>query len=443
MPVSRARAAAFDILLQVEKENAYASELLHSPQHTRLSTVDHGLATDLVMGVLRWRSLLDDDIAKHASLPVSRLDREVLTALRIGAYQLRFFDRVPARAAVNESVELTKHSRKRSAASLVNALLRKLSTEGNRPPDIRAATTQELARVSAHPAWLVDRWAENFGLEATRAICGYDQTVPATCIRLAGNGLEEDLEKQGISTEPGTLIASARRLKGGDVTKTEAFRDGRVSIQDEASQLVALIVGTGERILDCCAAPGGKTRILAERNPGAAITAVELHPHRARLLQRLVPAANVEVVTADIRKFKAAHLYDRVLVDAPCSGTGTLARNPEIKWTLRPEDLADLQKRQIEILRASLTHLAPGGRLIYSTCSLEPEENEVVVSAALSHDQSCHLLDCRTALDSLRNSGELVVQDVNTLVQGEYLRTIPGIRACDGFFAAVLERIPQ
>src|SRR5438309_1389836 len=214
---------------------------------------------------------------------------------------------------------------------------------------------------------------------------------------------------------------------------------GRLAMQDEASQLVALLVGKGSNILDCCAAPGGKTRLLAERNPEARITAVELHPLRARLLRKLVPAKNVEVIQADVRELKEGE-YDRVLVDVPCSGTGTLARNPEIKWRLNPEDLVDLHGRQLQILRSALRRLKPGGRLVYSTCSLEQEENAEVVEEALADDPSIQLIECRSELERLRADGDLAWTDIDSLTAGPCLRTIPGTHPCDGFFAAIVER---
>ncbi len=203
-------------------------------------------------------------------------------------------------------------------------------------------------------------------------------------VRLADAGTEAELRLDGIDLAPGQLLASARRVRAGNVSGTRAFAEGRVAIQDEASQLVALLVGTGSRILDCCAAPGGKTRVLAERNPEASIVALELHAHRARLLRKLVPASNVEVINSDVLDFKTSTGFDRVLADVPCSGTGTLAHNPEIKWRLKRGDLADLHGRQLAILRAAMQQVAPGGRLVYSTCSLEPEENEEVVEEVLS-----------------------------------------------------------
>ena len=167
----------------------------------------------------------------------------------------------------------------------------------------------------------------------------------------------------------------------------------------------------------------------------------ELHPHRARLLRKLVPQSNVHVVTADARVLPTETQFDRILVDVPCSGTGTLARNPEIKWKLLRDDLADLQNRQIDILRSAMQRLAAGGHLVYSTCSLEPEENQVVVEAALANQSGFRLLDIRTRLEELQTSGELVWPDIDSMITGPYLRTIPGIHPCDGFFAAMIERV--
>ena len=215
---------------------------------------------------------------------------------------------------------------------------------------------------------------------------------------------------------------------------------GRVAIQDEASQLVSLLVGQGSNILDCCAAPGGKTRILAERNPNSRIVAMDLHPHRARMLRKLVAAPNLQVIAADVRKLPTTALFDRVLVDVPCSGTGTLARNPEIKWRLKLEDLADLQARQVDILQSAMHCVSPGGKLVYSTCSLEKEENAAVVEKAMSVDDSFRVLDCRIELERLRSHGELRWEDIDSLTSGPYLRTIPGVHPCDGFFAAILQK---
>src|SRR5579863_6862 len=255
MPVSPARAAAFEILIRIENTDAYASELLHASRFAKLSPADHGLLTELVMGVLRWRGVLDGKIAERSSQVIAKLDVEVLTALRLGAYQILFLDRVPRHAAVNESVELVKSAHKRSAAGLVNAVLRKIE----RTPD-------DLDNVAAHPEWLVQRWERIYGAEAARRICEYDQVAPKFAVRMeklypspraakdgapssflpatqeelvelrstgrAGVPVPTRVRDEGIQLEPGKLLSSAFRVKSGDITSTNAFRERRVFIQD-------------------------------------------------------------------------------------------------------------------------------------------------------------------------------------------------------------------
>lgn len=447
MPVSSARATAFDILMRVETTDAYASELLHSSRAAKLSPGDHGLATEIVMGVLRWRSVLDEHVSAHLDKPLAKLDAEVITALRVGAYQLLFLDRIPAHAATHESVELVKKAKKRSAAGMVNAVLRKICSHSLDPSSLdsggrSASEPSSVARddnsIKAHPTWLVHAWERIYGTEAVHAICGYDQTTPRTVIRAAA-ALAQELATEGVRLEPGNLLKSAHQVTHGDITMTRAFRERRLSIQDEGSQLVALLLGRGNRILDCCAAPGGKTRIVAEENPNSTVIATELHPHRAALMRRLVPLPNVHVIAADIRTMPFAAQFDRILVDAPCTGTGTLARNPEIKWRVTSCDITRMQAYQIEILSAAMKQLAPGGRLLYSTCSLEPEENEAVIEHALRDNHSLRRVEMRHRLAELHNQGALVC-DPDFLVRGTYVRTIPGVDPCDGFFAVLLER---
>lgn len=442
--VSPSRRAAFDILLQVEREQAYAVELLHSSRLDNISPEDRGLAFEITMGVLRWRSVLDDAIRQFSFTPFHKLDLEVLTALRIGAYQLMFLERIPARAAVNESVELVKRSRKSSAAGMANVVLRKIT---QLPPHRRGATenAEQIARALAHPTWLVERWVLEYGIDAAQRICEWDQSVPATHIRLRGNAsqiesTERELHEAGVELAPGALMRNARVVRSGDLTHTDACTHGRLAIQDEGSQLIAALVGEGQNILDCCAAPGGKASAMADRNPSARIVAAEIHEHRARLMKKLVTAPNVEIIHADATALPFDHTFDRVLADVPCSGTGTIARNPEIKWRLESEDLADLHTRQVAILTAALDHLKPGGQLVYSSCSLEPEENANVVEEVLASRTDVELLPVRDRLTELAAGGELVWPAIDSLTRGPYLRTLPGMHPCDGFFAAILVR---
>jgi 16S rRNA (cytosine967-C5)-methyltransferase len=458
MAVSPARSAAFEILLRVERESSYASELLHSPAYGHLSARDHALATELVLGVLRWRSRLDGELAGASSQRLDKLDLEIVIALRLGLYQLRCLDRIPRRAALYESVELVKRARKRSAAPFVNAVLRKLAAQHGRYEfscsGDASPSPASIARELAHPLWLVERWAKEYDLRAAQKVCEYDQSAPQTVIRLRSESVVGKLEQEGITLRPAHLLSSACVVASGDVTKTRVFRDGQVVIQDQGSQLVAGLVGSADgdgtlrtalRILDCCAAPGGKTLAIADNNPEAAITAVEFHPHRARLMRNLLrkagPQSEIQVMVADATHLPLSAGFDSVLADVPCSGTGTLARNPEIKWRLHPEDLGDLHARQVAILQSALGQARTGGRVVYSTCSLEREENEGVVEEALALNNSFRVVDCRTALDRLKESGVLIWADMTSLARGPYLRTIPGTHPCDGFFAAILEKL--
>jgi 16S rRNA (cytosine967-C5)-methyltransferase len=438
--ISPARVAAFSILLRVQRESSYAVELLHSGLLDELSPVDRNLTTEIVMGVLRWRSVLDETIARLSFTPFRKLDFEVLTALRMGVYQKQFLSKVPAHAAVNETVELVKHAKKVSAAGLVNAVMRKVKSAAYDPHASKLSGVDYLSSALAHPRWLAERWASSFGDEIAQKICEYNQRIPATVLRLSNAEDESLLAAQGIQLASGALMATARVVTSGDVSTTQMFREGQIAIQDEGSQLVAALVGNGRRILDCCAAPGGKTAAMATRLPEAEIVATELHPHRTTLLRRLAPQQNVKVVTADALALPYGADFDRVLADVPCSGTGTLARNPEIKWKLKPEDILDLQSRQIAILTAAMRYVSTGGRLVYSTCSLEPEENEQAIATCISAHSEFKIIPIRTELQRLRESGELVWKNIDELISGDFLRTIPGVHPCDGFFAAVIER---
>jgi 16S rRNA (cytosine967-C5)-methyltransferase len=441
MAVSPARNFAFDILVRVERDGSYASELLNAPRMDTLSREDRALTYELVMSTLRWQSELDARIAQYSSQQVARLDGEVRVALRLGACQLNHLERIPAHAAVHESVELVKKSGKRSAVPFANAVLRKLAANAKAAlPGAAAEGAGGLALEFAHPEWMVARWIDMYGYSAARSICEANQHAPQSALRMCAPDAEEELLQAGIRIAPGALLTNARRLLSGDLAHSLAFRDHHVAVQDEASQLVAALVGKGERILDCCAAPGGKTAAMALRNPGAKITAVELHEHRAKALKERLAATSVQVITGNVAAMEFAEKFDRVLADVPCSGTGTLASNPEIKGRLKVEDLHGLQDLQVSILRAGCKALAPGGQLVYSTCSLESEEGEGVVEQVLCGDQRLAVVPCESVLEELKSTGELAWAEPATLVRGNFLRTLPGIHPCEGFFAAVLRR---
>ena len=442
--VSPARKAAFAVLMAVERGQSHSDDLLRGKAVNVLSAPDRNLATALVLGVLRWQIRLDHQLQVLLKRPNAKLDPEIRIALRLGAFQILHMDRIPARAAIDESVELAKQTGHRFASGMVNAVLRKLSTTRF---DFSEENAAELALAQAHPAWMVERWAGFYGLEAARAICRYGQTQPMLAVRIESPAVEAELAEAGIHLEAGALLTAARTVVSSDVTATPAFLEGRVRLQDEGSQLVAEIAGQGSSILDCCAAPGGKTLILAERNPRSRIVACESSaPRLEHLRKRLAAhAERVECRLADATALTEESAFDLALADAPCSGTGTLGRNPEIRHRLHLEELPRQAERQRAILHAALRAVRPGGRVVYSTCSLEPEENEQVVAAVLKETPNARFISFESRIEALLREGILTPSGAESLhrclTPEGTLRLLPGAFHTDGFFIAEIERI--
>lgn len=439
--VAAARRVAYQILLQMERPEAHSDELLRSPEVDALSPRDRNLTTMLVLGTLRWQLALDAQIRMWLARPQAKLGAEVAAALRMGAFQLLHLERVPAHAVIHDSVELIKHSGERGAAGMVNAVLRKISgnAQVSGSTAVRASDSEAAAR-QAHPVWLVRRWVRRYGMETAEAICQWDQEpAPLT--------LRGPARLEGVETGPGAFLAGARRVLRGDIGGSGELRAGRIRIQDEASQLVAEIAAAAapqaERALDTCAAPGAKTAILRERLPNAEITALDVSRRRVQAARALPGPAPIRWEVADAAQLQLQPEYDLILADVPCSGTGTLARNPEIRLRLEETDLTRQHARQVAILRAALAGLKTGGRLVYSTCSLEPEENEEVIDEVLRAMPGFHLLQVETVLDALASRGVVTAEGrerLRSATDAAFLRTLPGVHRCDGFFAAVVER---
>jgi 16S rRNA (cytosine967-C5)-methyltransferase len=451
--ITPARKIAYEVLRRVEAEGAYASDLLHAELGARVKAEDAGLATELVMGTLRWRRLLDFLLERQLKKPAAKLDLPVALALRIGLYQLRFLERIPPRAAVNESVELVKSARKTSAATLVNAVLRRASNEARVPatkfvsPD--AALAERLGILHSHPTWMVERWLARFGEPETIALLEANNRAPRLSCALHDVNQRDEifaaLQRIGLRIEPGNILQSAFAVSGGSPTRTESFRTGAISIQDEASQTIPILldVQTNDRVLDLCAAPGGKTPPLV-RAAGLSgiVVAADRHAHRLRAMREqfkrlgLTQARLVELDAASPLPFGA--FFDRVLVDAPCSGTGTLARHPEIRWRLQPEQLKEFHALQTALLKSALERLAPGGRLVYSTCSMEPEENEQVVDEALRATSGFQRNLTSESAHDLKNKLVPGREQESLFDRNGYFRTTPGLLETDGFFAAII-----
>jgi 16S rRNA (cytosine967-C5)-methyltransferase len=430
-------------------------DLLQTQEVSALKEADRGLATELVMGVLRWRGELDFQIGEISGKPVERLDPEVATILRLGVYQIQFLERVPKAAAVNEAVEMTKAAHKGSAAGFVNAVLRRCPAGGSAPrprqfEDLDKATLTRVRR--ATPAWLLERWANNFaragmaGNDVAMRLAWASTQVPPTALRVVGlgqdvSGLREELAAEGIKTRPGKFSGRALVVESGNVQASQAVRQGRVVIQDEASQLVADLLApkAGCRVLDLCAAPGIKAGQVAQALRSGTLLTCDLSASRLRTLTSLLPQwlpkeVHWLAIRLDARRalpFRGA--FERVLLDAPCSGTGTLARNPEIKWRLRPADLTRLAEAQVKMLKSALGALAFAGRLVYATCSLEPEENERIVERVLEESPEYRVV----SQAELKSEYPML----NPLLDPQgCLRTRPDLHPMDGFFAAAIVR---
>ena len=460
---SAARKIAFDVLLRVETAGGYSDELLHEQLKQNISPVDAALATELTLGTLRRQRTLDWLIARllpsskekssRSPSPIERLDAEVLVSLRLGLYQLRFLERVPARAAVSESVELVKRARKTSAAGLVNAVLRRAAEEAARgvaidslvPGDLEIA--DRLGILHSHPTWLVERWLGAFGTEQTVALLEANNRAPRISAAILDparrNEIIQSLDRATLEVRPGRLLRDAISISGGSPSHTETFERGEIVLLDEASQAVASLLGVqrGDSVLDLCAAPGGKTALLATAaGLDGTVVACDLHARRLRTLGALmkrIGATNVRGVVLDgTEPLPFAQKFRRILVDAPCSGTGTLARHPEIRWRLKPGDFTELHAKQVRLLRNALPFLAPGGRLVYSTCSMEAEENEQVVRDALGGFRGFRICRAGEAMTPLLADG--VSADAITGADGT-LRTSPATTQTDGFYAALIE----
>ena len=407
--ITPARLAAFEILKLVGENKGHSDELLHSARVDGLSPEDRNLTTALVMGVLRWQIALDARVRGLLQRPEQRMAEAVAIALRMGAFQLLHLERIPAHAALSESVELCRAAGEPHATGMVNAVLRKLAA-AQRPGVRIHESVAAFAERLGHPRWMVERWVAAYGRDVALKICEADQQEP---------------------------------VEGGMF----AERGGDWPVMDDGSRLVAEIAAAAmpgaKRVWDCCAAPGGKTLVLAKRLGGAEVVASDVSAKRlaqteARL-RRYAYAERVGFAVADAADAKSvAGEFDLILCDVPCSGTGTMAGNPEIRHRLKVEEFARQAERQRLILKGALKRLAPGGRLVYSTCSLETEECQAVVDAVVGAGAVVRV-PVDGVMAELAERGVLSAE-MGSAVRDGALRTLPGVHGGDGFYAVILER---
>lgn len=435
--VSPARQAAFEILSLVE-EGGFAANILAS-WRSNLKDTDRTLTQELVLGVLRQQLFLDSLIEHYSDRKVVSLDRGVLLTLRLGLYQLKFLTRVPASAAVNESVNLVRQARLRSAGGFVNAVLRRATREPDYDPAAeRKDPVERLAIETSHPAWLLRRWIKSFGNETAADMARANNHPPTLSFRVVHNVVEEDDVIERLTAAGGEIARSSITRRGWSFRGSAApLRDlvgrGQVYIQDDASILVSEIVdlAPGERFLDVCSAPGSKTTAIADwAHNEAAVVAVDVNPARLRQVTETAKLHNLGSIHAVLSDGLALPFaeksFDAVLVDAPCSGTGTLRRNPEIRWRITPADILDLSLRQQMLLSHAAMVVRSNGRLIYSTCSVEEEEDEGVVRNFLERHPDFKQIE--------------VHGNVGLLMATGAIRTWPQHGGVDGFFVAVFRR---
>lgn len=431
--IAPARTAAYAVLRAVSSGKTDLASALARQRSGLDDERDRALAGEIATGTLRWQGAFDHVIVAFAGRPLRKLDPEVLDILRLTMFQLLYLDRVPASAAVKDAVDMAGKAGKRSASGLVNALLRRVTRERDRLPlparpanaSDRAAALAYLSITLSHPAWLVARWLDRYGFAETEAWARFNNAPAALALRAnrlktTREELADDLRRTGIDSEPARHAPDGLIVHGGNPLSSALHAEGVFFVQDEASQLVGAYAGAqpGERVLDACAAPGGKTIAMAAALRGRGlIVANDVRPRRIELLVETVRrsgARNVDVVQADASApLPFAPVFDRVLLDAPCSGLGTLRRDPDIKWRRSEDDLPVLAAGQVVMLGHAAGVVRDGGRLIYATCSSEPEENDGVVETFLA------------AHPRFR-------------ADGAPLRTLPFADGLEAFFAAML-----
>ncbi len=439
---SPARSAAFSILTDVARKRAAPSALLHEGPSRALSPADTDLLTELVYGVLRWQSLLDHIIEFHARRPSSNIDRPLLIALRIGLYQIRFLSRVPERAAVDEAVKLAHAFGSGGGSKLANAVLRSICRGRDKPqlPRKQDDALRYLAVTLSHPPWLAQRYLSRLGLDRAEALCLRNNRRPPTDLRVEPafdlETAQVALGQEGITTSRFPIAPRCLRVSSGKATASKLYSTGAVFIQEAGSQLIPYLLGAelGAHTLDACAAPGAKaTEVAPWVRPGL-LFAVDQRPTRLRLLTSLarrLGSPNLVPIVADSRSLPFHNFFERILLDAPCSSVGTLARNPDIKWRLQETDLRSHAATQGQLLDSCAAQLGPGGRIVYATCSTEPEENEEVIESFLSRHAGFIAAEPPATLP--REARHLIGPD-------QALRTEPGRDNVDGYYAIALTK---
>ena len=456
--VDEVRMQAWKILRQVEESGAFADLSLDQAfaKNPHWRPLDRAFLLELVLGTLRWRGRIDHAIHLASAYPGKNIQAQLLQLLRLGAYQILFLDRVPDSAAVNESVRLAKAIFKNAKMSaFVNAVLRTLSRKKDQKifPSFLAHPVEYVTQALSHPRWMVESWIKDWGPETTREVCAANNlrppfTVRVNTLKISRENLREEFKGVGMDSLPTPFSPEGLILKKSpSLTEDALFQKGMYFVQDEASQMISHLLAPrpGQRVLDACAAPGGKCTHVAQLMEGRGeLIALDLHDSKLQAIQencRRLGITTVQTFRADATQplpFPAQVTFDRILIDAPCTGLGILHRNPEIKWRRKPQDPLRSQSLQMALLENVCSRLKKGGILVYSTCTMTREENDSVVEAFLGRHKDFQSEDLRSILPK---SWQPLIDDKG------FLRTYPqmiipkeGYRL-DGFFAARMRKV--
>ena len=443
--MSKARKIAYKVLNKVDQDEAYSNLTLNQElTRSQLDDRDRRLTTELVYGVLRMRKHLDYIINEISNRPVQKMDQGVKSILRLGLYQMKFLDKIPTRAAVHTSVELAKKEFHPGIGKFVNGVLRNIGRKMDKIkfPEWKKDPVKHISTYYSHPEWLVKKWIDQYGPEETTELCKANNMVPELTIRAntlkTGVATLVDKLAEKYNYEAFLLPYPSEGIlleNPGGFSETDEFKEGEFTIQGQASMLVAhaLQVEPEMKVADLCAAPGGKTTHLAAlmENQGD-ILAIDIHKHKVDLIEKncqRLGVTNVETRCADSSQLELEEKYDRVLLDAPCSGLGLLAQKPEIRWMKKPGEIQELTRLQSQLIENGLSWLKDDGILVYSTCTLLEEENQTIINQVLEDDRY-ELMDLRP----------LIPEEDHEFFDQPYLEFLPHETGSEGFFIAAIRK---
>ncbi|MBM6618496.1 16S rRNA (cytosine(967)-C(5))-methyltransferase RsmB [Bacillus suaedaesalsae] len=441
------RELALDILLQIEKNQAYSNLLLNqSIKRSQIQQKDIGLLTEIVYGTIQRKLTLDYFLKPFLKNP-HKVQEWVIVLLRSTIYQMHYLTRIPDHAAIFEAVEIAKKRGHKGIASMVNGVLRSMQREGTPSFDSIMDPVERLSIEMSFPLWLVQRWTNQYGFEQTKLLCESTMKSPTSTarvnmVRITKEELLAKLEEEGVIGNPGDLAEDAIKVEKGNLALSNSFKEGFLTVQDESSMLVAKALDPkpGEYVLDSCAAPGGKTTHIAEMmNNSGQVVSVDLHEHKVKLIDEQVKRlhlSNVETVAMDSRKLKEKfeeETFDRILVDAPCSGLGVIRRKPDIKYQKKEQDIHHLSTIQSTILSSVAPLLKKGGTLVYSTCTMDKEENEEVVKKFLI-DHTDYELD----VEFINRLPQKIREQAE--IKDGRIQILPHHFGTDGFFISCLRK---